>query len=424
MMALLRRRGTLLANVAVLLVLALGLYHVAFDVLRLQVGKRPYTVHLQLPSSGGLYPRSEVAYRGKIVGRVTDVQLAPGGVLADLSIDRGTKIPVDLDAAVAELSPAGEQFVDLRPRTANPPFLAPGSVIPVARTSVPVSVAVVVHDAARLLDQVGTEDLRTVIDELADAFVGTGPQLAKLVANSDKLLAAMAQDLPTAINLLKNGKTDLDTANELSGQFDQFNASLRTLTKALKQASPTVTKAFDNGPTGIGNLNDFITTLSTPVSALLGNLVTPGSLIAARLPALNALLIAFPQATAALKVTAQGGNFRTELHLTGNPTCSYGGPRRTPIDPTRVPPDLNRYCKDTTTPGVGARGAQNAPRSEPSGPGGSPPVRDEVPVAVGGYDPALRRVVLPDGTRLNLEPLRGIGSAASVIALLLAMLQS
>jgi phospholipid/cholesterol/gamma-HCH transport system substrate-binding protein len=423
MIAALRRRGTLIANVAVLLVLALGLYHVAFNVLRLQIGKRPYTVHLELASSGGLYPRSEVAYRGKIVGRVTDVNLTPGGVRADLSIDRGTKIPADLDAAVAELSPAGEQFVDLRPRTANPPYLTAGSVIPAARTSVPVSIAVVVRDAAKLLDQVGTEDLRTVVDELATAFVGTGPQLAKLVENSDTLLAQMQQDLPTVTSLLRNGKTDLDTANELSGQFDRFNASLRTLTKSLKEANPTLSKALDTSPAGIGNLNDFITTLTNPVSALLGNLVTPGSLMAARLPALNALLIAFPQATAALKVTAQDGNFRTELHLTGNPTCNYGGPRRTPIDPTRVPPDLNRYCKDTT-PGVGARGAQNAPRPEPSGPGGSPPVRDETPVAVGGYDPALRRVLLPDGTRLNLEPLHGIGTAASVIALLLAMLQS
>jgi len=423
MIVLLRRRGTLLANVAVLLVLALGLYHVAFDVLRLQVGKRPFTVHLDLNSSGGLYPRSEVAYRGKIVGRVTDVHLTPGGVRANLSIDRGTKIPVDTDAAVAELSPAGEQFVDLLPRTANPPYLAEGAVIPAARTTVPISVAVVVHDAAELLDQVGTADLRTVVNELADAFVGTGPELATLVENSDKLLASMQQSLPTAVNLLRNGKTDLDTANELSGQFESFNASLRTLTKALKATNPTLSKVLDTGPAGIGSLNDFITTLSTPIAALLGNLVTPGSLIAARLPALNALLIAFPQATAALKTTAQNGNFRTELHLTGNPTCNYGGPRRTPIDPTRVPPDLNRYCKDTT-PGVGARGAQNAPRPEPSGPGATPPIRDQLPITFGGYDPADGFVLLPDGSRLRLQPLRASGSAASVIALLLAMLQS
>lgn len=423
MIAVLRRRGTLLANVAVLLVLAVGLYHVAFDVLRLQIGKRPFSVHLELTSSGGLYPRSEVAYRGKIVGRVADVKLTPGGVTADLTIDRGTRIPADTDAAVAELSPAGEQFVDLRPRTANPPYLSEGSVIPVTRTSVPLPIARVVHDTVQLLNQVDTKDLRTVIDELAAAFVGTGPALAQLVDNSDKLLASMQRDLPTAVDLLRNGRTDLKTANELSGEFEKFNASLRTLTKSLKQGNPTVSKLLDTGPAGIGNLNDFITTLSTPVSVLLGNLVTPGALVAARLPALNALLIAFPMATGALKTTAQNGNFRNELHLTGNPVCSYGTPRRNPIDPTRVPPDLNRYCRDTTTPGVGARGAQNAPRPEPSGPGTPPPVRDQLPI-YGGYDPADGLVLLPDGSRLRVQPLRASGSAASVIALLLAMLQS
>src|SRR5437899_7419656 len=112
MIAVLRRRGTLLANVAVLMVLLVGIYHVGFNVLGLQIARQPYGVTVQLPTSGGLYPRSEVTYRGKLVGTVSNIKVVADGVVANLSIDENTRIPADLDAVVSDLSPAGEQFVD------------------------------------------------------------------------------------------------------------------------------------------------------------------------------------------------------------------------------------------------------------------------------------------------------------------------
>jgi phospholipid/cholesterol/gamma-HCH transport system substrate-binding protein len=422
MIAWLRRRGNLLANLAVLLVLVVGVYHVGFNILRLQLARHPFTVALQLPASGGLYPRSEVTYRGKLVGQVSDLKLVPDGVVASLKIDQGTRIPADLDAAVADLSPAGEQFVDLRPRVDTGPLLHDGSVIDRTRTSLPLTVPVVVRDVSRLLDQFDNGDLNTVVNELATALTGTGPAMAGIIANSDRLLAAAQKDLPSVTDLLNNGKVDVDTGNQLSGEFAQFNAALRELTKQLRSDDPTVDSLLASGPGFVTDLDKFVTTLTTPISALLGNLVSPGSLIAARIPALNALLIAFPQATAALRTTVKNGNFATELHLTPNPTCNYGTPRHTPIDATRHPPDLNRVCKDKT-PGVGGRGAQNAPRPSPSGPGSGlgPDVNGSPDLA--GYDPASGMVVLPDGSRLNLATVRGAGTEAAVLALLLSLLR-
>ena len=431
----LRGRGTLLANVAVLLVLVVGMYHVGFNILRLQIGRQPFTVSIELPTSGGLYARSEVTYRGHLVGNVRDIRLRPGGVVADLRLDEGTKIPTDLDAVVAHLSAAGEQFVDLRPRTSSGPFLAAGDVIPLARTTVPVPTALLIRNVATLLDQVDSKDLNTVVDELALALGGTGPELARLVDRSDRLLAGLQQSLPSTLNVLRNGRRNLDTANDLSGQFADFNASLRTLSEQLKSSDPKVRKLLGAGPGGIAELDTFVATLTTPVAALLGNLVTPGSLVTARLPALNGLLIAFPEAFAALRTTVEDGDFRVDLHITDNPVCDYGGKRRSPIDPTRVAPNLNRFCSDTSA-GVGARGAQNAPRSSPSGPGpsatssarqGAAVSNPAAVSSVGTYDPASGYVALPDGTRLSLATSGGgpgVAIGQSWVALLLALLRS
>src|SRR3954462_4211735 len=106
MIAALRRRGTLVANLAVLLVLILGMYHVGVNVLHLQVGRDPVRVQMQLSEAGGIYPRAEVTYRGKLVGRATDVLLRPGGVSFDLRLDEGTEVPRDTDSVVSERSAA------------------------------------------------------------------------------------------------------------------------------------------------------------------------------------------------------------------------------------------------------------------------------------------------------------------------------
>jgi phospholipid/cholesterol/gamma-HCH transport system substrate-binding protein len=414
----LRRHGTVLANLAVLVVLLVGVYHVGFNILRLNIARDPFPVTLQLATSGGLYERSEVTYRGKLVGSVSDIKLAPDGVEVKLRIDKNQKIPSNLDAVVANLSPAGEQFVDLRPRTTKPPFLRSGDVIPRSRTSVPVPVPVVVRDVAKLLDQIGAEDLRVVVDEMAAAFGGTGPAMREIIEASDSLIAAAQKDLPAFSRLLANGRKNLETAEDLSGQFTRFNTALRELSRQVKAGGDDIGTLLEDSPGFVGDLNTFVTTLSTPISALLGNLVTPGSLISARLPALNAMLIAFPESMAAMRLTVRDGKFRAELHLTDNLACEYPGPRRTPIDPTRTAPNLNKVCTDTR-PGVGGRGAQNAPKPGPSGPG----TKGWPTTVHSTYDPSAGMVVLPDGTRLSLGSGGDGGTGSSALAILLALLR-
>ncbi len=422
MMAALRRRGVLLANLAVLVVLLVGVYHVGINVLRLQIGRDPFTVSVELTEAGGLYERSEVNYRGKLVGRVTDVRLRPGGAVAVLRLDEGTRVPADTDAVVANLSAAGEQFLDFRPRRNDGPILREGDVIPVERTAVPISTAAVVRDVTKLLDQVNSDDLATVVDELAKALDGSGGELGRLVDSAGALVDELRGSLPETLRLISNARTNLDTANALSGDFATFTTQLRKLTRELRGTDAPVRDLLDSGPAAVADIDTFVTAITSPVGALLGNLVVPGDLITARLPALEALVIAFPDATGALKTTVRGGKLAIDLHLTNNPTCNYGGPRRTPVDPTRVAPDLKRTCK-SQLPGVGVRGSQNAPKPVPSGPGTAGYPASASPLVL-GYEPASGLITLPDGKRYTLGPVRGDGTMTAAIALLVALLRS
>src|SRR5215469_8719202 len=81
-----------------------------------------YVVRLDMADSGGLYPGAVVTYRGVSVGRVAAMRLTDTGIEADLNISAtAPPIPARLQAAVADLSAVGEQYVHLRPSTAARP---------------------------------------------------------------------------------------------------------------------------------------------------------------------------------------------------------------------------------------------------------------------------------------------------------------
>ncbi len=76
-------------------VMAFGFVHVPT-----LLGYGRYTVTVELPESGGLYPTSVVTYRGTEIGRVSAVDVTAGGVRAELNLDSSIKVPADVSAAV------------------------------------------------------------------------------------------------------------------------------------------------------------------------------------------------------------------------------------------------------------------------------------------------------------------------------------
>jgi phospholipid/cholesterol/gamma-HCH transport system substrate-binding protein len=127
-----------------------------FGYMRVQdmAGIGQYKVTVQLPETGGLYPRSNVTYRGAQVGTVKSVHLTGPGVAAELSLDSNVKIPADVEAEVHSVSSVGEQFVQLLPRSGNGPMLKDGDVIPADRTTVPTDINKVLADTTRGLQAI------------------------------------------------------------------------------------------------------------------------------------------------------------------------------------------------------------------------------------------------------------------------------
>ena len=102
-------------------VAATALAIMVFGYMRLpeMVGIGQYRVTVELPETGGLYPRANVTYRGAQVGLVDSVELTDSGagVAAVLKLTSNIKIPADVEAKCTASSAVGEQYVQLIPRS-------------------------------------------------------------------------------------------------------------------------------------------------------------------------------------------------------------------------------------------------------------------------------------------------------------------
>ena len=335
--------------------------YLAFGVVGISPFNRPYDVTMLVSDSGGVFPRAQVTYRGVPVGSVSSLDLRPGGVAVHLAIDGGVRIPKNVEAVVSERSPAGEQFVDLRPRTQGAPYLHSGSTIAERDTRTPLPFYDLLVDLTRFSDTVDPKDLSTVADALATAFGGAGPDLQRLLDNSGELLQTLRRTEPATIDLLDSARTVLDTAVQHRADLRQVSASLSDLAKRLRQSDPQITALLDQGPGVATSVRQLLLDNRTALATLLSNLVDTGQIVVARLPGLRQTLIALPRSAGQLADTVRSGTVWFDLVSEGGPACDYGTPRRAPQSAAERPPYLYAYC-DSAGPSEQQRGSSNAPR--------------------------------------------------------------
>ncbi|MCS0637970.1 MCE family protein [Streptomyces sp. LP05-1] len=367
----------------VVAVLVLGFLGVRYADLGHWAGLRDYyTVRVRLPATGGLFTHANVTYRGVSVGRVGPIGLTGDGVEAELRIkESAPPIPADLQAVVAGLSAVGEQYIDLRPASADGPYLRDGSVVDRADTRIPAPVTTVLSGVDRLAASVDTESLRTVVDELGTALSGRGDDLQALLDASDRFVAAADRALPATTRLLVDGETVLRTQAEEAESLTSFASGASRLAATLKASDRDLRKLIATAPGAAGQVSGLLKDLDPAFGVVLANLLTTSEVAVTRQRGIDEFLVTMPAlaAAGATAVTGKGATMGMSLTFFAPLPCTagYGGTTyRNGLD-LSPPPPLNTGARCTTAPssGVDVRGSANAPRGgpvpEPARPGGS-----------------------------------------------------
>jgi len=365
-----------LAVFALLSILVVGYTGIHYARLGSSVGLSGYyVVRMDLAQAGGIFPNADVTYRGVSVGRVGALRLTRTGVEADLDIsDSAPPIPAHLQAAVADLSAVGEQYVDLRPDTASGPFLAAGSVIPQRDTQLPLPVTTLLTSVNTLAVSLPLGTLRSLLNELATGLQGQGANLAGILDGNHALVQAFNETAPQTITLLTNGKTVLATQIAESGALNQFAASAAALASQLKEDDPDLSRLITAGPQVGAQVAGLLANTNPGLAVLIANLLTTSEVTLTRGQALEELLSALPADIAAgsTVITSKGANFGMALTFFNPLPCTqgYGGTvYRNGLDTSPAPPlNTSASCTLPASSGVEVRGSAHAPNG-----GGVPP---------------------------------------------------
>jgi phospholipid/cholesterol/gamma-HCH transport system substrate-binding protein len=361
---------------SLLAVTALGIMVFGYMRLPALLGIGQYRVTVELPESGGLYPRGNVTYRGTQVGIVKSVNVTDTGVAAELSLDSGIKIPADVEAEVHSQSAVGELYVTLLPRSGEGPVLRDGDVIPQDRTRVPTDVNKVLDATNRGLAAIPRDNLKTAVDEAYIAVGGLGPEISRLVHGGTALAIDARKNLDPLTTLIDQSKPILDTQTDTSGSIQAWASYLATITGELQSQDTAVAGILEKGPGAADEVRALFDRLQPTLPIVLANLVSIGQVAVTYQPSLEQLLVLLPQGTAttaaigvAKRNTKQdymGDYLFLNLNLNLPPPCTTGflpaQQRRVPTFedyPDRPAGDL--YCRIPQDAPFNVRGARNLP---------------------------------------------------------------
>jgi phospholipid/cholesterol/gamma-HCH transport system substrate-binding protein len=229
----------------------------------------------------GLLSGSDVKIRGVNVGEVSSIRLVDNRALIRLRIEDGTQIPVTSQAVIRPKTLFGEKFVDILPGDdeLSGPYLDDGDEI--VDTLGGFELEQVLTDAYPVLEAVNPAELAVILDELATAGRGLGPNINRSIVNSATLaelgasndaefrqftsdFALLAEELDILAPDLVAGARDLNvvlpTLNARSEQLDealtQVGRLAGDLADLLEANESFTTNALTNGSKSLQVLFD------------------------------------------------------------------------------------------------------------------------------------------------------------------------
>lgn len=365
-----------LAIFAVVTVLAVGAITVFYLHAPSRLGIGTYRVTADFAAGGGIYKSANVTYRGVTVGRVEAIHLNDHGVDVEMRINHRPPIPEAVTATVKSMSAIGEQYVDLVLPEDDPAVttLRNGSRIPQDRTAIGQDIAGLLDQAEAMVDSVANSRLQDFLRNAFKGFNGSGPELARMIESSRRLIdeANASSDQTTA--LLDEVDPLLDAQIRSGDDIRTTIRSLAAVTTEVHNADPQLRALLPIIPSVADEANTTFTGIRPSFPVLAASLANFGRVGVIYRNSIEQALVVFPALIAAL-LTVAGGvpmdegvklDFKVDLH--DPPPCTVGFVpfvyMRSPADETVRELPKGLYCKAAQNDPTAIRGARNYPCME------------------------------------------------------------
>jgi phospholipid/cholesterol/gamma-HCH transport system substrate-binding protein len=331
-----------------------------------------YTVVGHFSESGGIFAGGEVSYRGVQVGRVGKLELTDDGVDVYLDIDNAyDDIPADTLAVVGNRSAVGEQYVELQPKVDTAPYLGEHSEIPEADTRTPIATQKFLADISTTVESVDKQALSTTVDELGQAFAGTGEDLQRIIDSGNSFLKTADENFDTTTALIRDSNTVLHGQIDSASAIRTFAQQLSLFSGSLAGSDAALRQVIDDGSATATQLRTFLEDNRVDLGELINNLVTTGDVIVKHLDGIQQILVIYPYVVeggfTVVSKSPDTGLYDAHfgMIITDNPVCHHGyesTDTRPPQDGSNRPMNVHAGCREPAAQS-NARGPQNLPRA-------------------------------------------------------------
>ena len=256
----------------------LGAVYMAVGVLDISPTKQVTRLTLLLNTSGGLMPTSDVTMRGIKVGRVTGIETTTTGLAVSIDLDRAHPVPADSPISVENLSAAGEQYIDFKPKLIAPPYFTDGTVIPADRVAPMVTGSDLLTKVNALMSALNIDQVHVIISNAAAAFADndsaidslatTAGLTAKVIHDDKQLLATLFSNISTfTTNLgeVNAGEVISETGKLLPRSVPAFLRLVHEI-EILSHTGVGVVGPDDPAGVLVAKLGQYVDTLAGPLS--------------------------------------------------------------------------------------------------------------------------------------------------------------
>lgn len=356
----------LLTAVAAAAVLVLCVYYLRLPSL---AGIGQYTLHAELPQSGGLYPTANVTYRGVTIGKVTQVQPTPRGARAEISIGDAYLIPADASANVHSVSAVGEQYLDLVSDSHRGPYFHDGQTV--TDSTVPHSIGPALDAADRGLSALPENDIGSLLHETSQAVGGLGPSLQRLVDATGTIAHDINDSMGDINDIIVRSAPIIDSQADSGDAIARWAVNLNTLAAQTAQHDEALRSVLATAAPTADMINATFTGVGESLPQTLANLAIVADMLKRYHSGVEQALVFLPQAGAIVQTVTSA--FPGQAHLgvgavslNQPPPCLTGflpaAEWRSPADTSEAPLPADTYCKiPQETQGNAVRGARNTP---------------------------------------------------------------
>jgi phospholipid/cholesterol/gamma-HCH transport system substrate-binding protein len=235
--------------------------------------------YAEFTNASGLQSGDTVRIAGVEVGKVSAVTLQGNHANVSFSLDTSQHLTTTSLAAIHFENLLGQRFLAILPGAAGGTTLAPGSVIPISRTTPALNLTAVFDGFEPLFSALAPNEVNQLTGSIISVFQGEAGTVSSLVQETAVITSNLADRQQVIDGLLDNLSTLLNTVGVHDTQLGQLIGNFDTLVRGLATSRNAIGSAITNMSsleTTTANLinqsqptlNEDIQTLSSDVQTL------------------------------------------------------------------------------------------------------------------------------------------------------------